>query len=112
MQKPQLTALTCTGWVQLVLAGREGSLRSFRFAGAGEGSFSHPFLFPLHLPARDPREPPTPRVPANTLYDPPKISPETQALRTPQSQLIICMGDRLCLYEITVCLAATETAPS
>lgn len=72
MQKPQLTALTCAGWVQLVLAGREGSLRSFRFAGAGEGSFSHPFLFPLHLPARDPREPPTPRVPANTPYDPPQ----------------------------------------
>lgn len=41
-----------------------------------------------------------------------KIPAKSQALSGLGSQLIICMWDQLCLYEIKVCLAATETAPS
>lgn len=41
------------------------------------------------------------------------VAPETSqqsppSLGAPRSPLIICMRDRLCLYEIKVCLAATE----
>jgi hypothetical protein len=32
--------------------------------------------------------------------------------QTLRSKLLICMWDQLCLYEIKVCLAAPETAPS
>lgn len=118
MQKPQQEVLVGTRGVPAGLSRAGGFAGSFScFACAREDGFSSPFLFPLPLPASNTQVPPTPyNSPAFYLQrhfiTPQKITPETPALRTLQSQLIICMWDRLCLYEIKVCLAATETAPS